>query len=393
LNSGGPSSISRVIPQPIRGMGALAALCFAAAAWPQMSPDEPPVQVEVAVKIIEFQTTKGVETGLSAYFAKLPRVTPFGQVRLSGNAITSADLTFPTAAAGITVFLDRIMLSDGDIEVVLQALVDENRAFILSRPHALVPVGSDIPTIVKTTQEIPYENTVVIGSTVVQTTTFEETGVTFTVKALDVIDDDGDWRTRNDTYIRLDVNAEVKEEGQRIVVALDAQLAGGSNFSLARNAITVPEFISRSIQTQVWVREGQVLMLGGLYRNSENRRMSTAPWLSQAEDAAVGALERIVPGNVLPSPLSATLGNRSVNEQRRELVFLIRSKVWRPAFTLIDDLGFQEREEPREPKTPVDVITGVLEGLSEIPRGLVEGISGAPREKDAVKDNLGGIEP
>lgn len=375
-------------------MAALGVLCLAATAWGQMSPDEPPVQVEVAVKIIEFQTLKGVETGLSAYFAKLPKVTPFGQVRLSGNAITSADLTFPTpTAAGITVFLDRIMLSDGDVEVVLQALVDENRAFILSRPHALVPVGSDIPTVVKTTQAIPYENTVVIGSTVVQTTTFEETGVLFTVKALEVVDDDGDWRTRNDTYIRLDVKAEVKEEGQRIVVALDSQLAGGSNFSLARNAITVPEFISRSIQTQVWVREGQVLMLGGLYRNSENRRSSTAPWLSQAEDAAVGALEQIVPGNVLASPLSATLGSRSVNEQRRELVFLIRSKVWRPAFTLIDDLGFHQEEPPKEPRTPADVITGVLEGLSEIPRGLIGGLTGTSRDKDVVRDNLGGIEP
>ena len=49
-----------------------------------------PEQVEVSIKIIEFQITKGLETGFSAYFAKLPRPAPFGRNETIGNANTTA---------------------------------------------------------------------------------------------------------------------------------------------------------------------------------------------------------------------------------------------------------------------------------------------------------------
>ncbi len=319
-----------------------------------------PEQVIVSVKIIEFQTTKGVETGLSAYFSKVSRAQPFGEVSTSGSLINTADITFPiSTAAGITVFLDRISLNEGEIEIVLQALVDENRAFILSRPHAMVVVGEVKPTIVQTTQQIPYESTKVVGSTAVQITVFEDTGVTLELTVPTIIDDDGDWNTRDDTYVQLDVKATVKEEGQRIVIALDDQLAGGGDDSFARNAITVPEFISRSINTHVWVRDGQVLMLGGLYRNTESKSIATLPWLTQAEDVAVGFVENVLSGNFAASPLSATVGSRDTEQGRRELVFLIKSEIWRPAFTIPDTLGFEERLDAARRKPPSDVIRTV----------------------------------
>ena len=331
---------------------ALFAACAASAQKPE--------QVMVTVKIIEFQMTKGVETGLSAYFTKVSRAQPFGEVSTSGSLINTVDITFPTStAAGITVFLDRISLNQGEIEIVLQALVDENRAFILSRPHTLVVVGETTPSIVETLQQIPYESTVVVGSTAVQITQFEDTGVSLEITVPSIIDDDGDWNTRDDTYVQLDVKATVKEEGQRIVIALDDQLAGGDNLNPARNLITVPEFISRSINTHVWVRDGQVLMLGGLYRNTESRSVSTLPWLTQAEDVAVGFVENVLSGSFAASPLSATVGSRNTEKSRRELVFLIKCEVWRPAFTIPDTLGFEERLEAARRKSPSDVIRAV----------------------------------
>ena len=319
-----------------------------------------PEQVVVSVKIIEFQTSKGVETGLSAYFTKISRAQPFGEVSTSGSLINTADITFPTStAAGITVFLDRISLNEGEIEIVLQALVDENRAFILSRPHGMVVVGETIPTVIKTTQEIPYENTVVVGSTAVQITKFEDTGVILTLTVPSIIDDDGDWTTRDDTYIQLDVEATVKEVGQSIVVTLNNLLGGGAVDSVARNAITVPEFISRSIKTHVWVRDGQVLMLGGLYRNTESKSISTLPWLTQAEDVAVGFVENVLSGSFAASPLSATVGSRNTEKSRRELVFLIKSEIWRPSFTIPDTLGFEDRLDATRRKPPSDVIRTV----------------------------------
>ncbi len=333
----------------------LLALFAASSAWTQK-----PLQVIVSVKIIEFQTTKGVETGLSAYFTKVSRAQPFGQVSTSGSLLNTADLTFPTStAAGISVFLDRISLNEGEIEILLQALVDENRAFILSRPHAMIMVGEPTATIVQTTQEIPYESTVVVGNTAVQVTKFEPTGVTLHITVPDIIDDDGDWNTRNDTYVQLDVKASVQEEGQRIVIALDDQLAGGGDADTPQNLITVPEFISRSIDTHVWVRDGQVLMLGGLYRNTESRNISTLPWLTQAEDMAVGFVENVISGSLAASPLSATVGSRDTEVGRRELVFLIKAEAWRPAFTIVDMLGFEERLEAAPRTPPADVIRTV----------------------------------
>ncbi len=352
-----------------------------------------PRQVIVSVKVIEFQTTKGVETGLSAYFARRNKYRAYGRVTSGNGAITSADITFPTStAAGITVFLDRLRMSEGNVEVVLQALVNENRAFILSRPKAMVMVGGI--TTVKTTQRIPYEDTQVVGVLAVQVTQFRDTGVMLKVGVPDIIDDDGDWTTNDDTYIFLDVNAEVKEVGQRIVVALDDQLAGGGDFSLARNAITAPEFLSRSIDTHVCVRHGQVLMLGGLYRNTKNKSLTTLPWLTQGEDLVIGLAERLVPGEFLASPLSATVGNRATTEGRRELVFMIKAEVWRPAYTVADEHGFwdfeDDEEDEKERISPTDVITDVLEGISEIPQDIVEGITGETEEK--VESSLGGSE-
>ena len=330
-------------------------------AYAEHTESGPPQQVSVSVKIIEFQATKGVETGLSTYFSKLPSAKPFGQV--GGAALNTADVTFPTStAAAITVFIDRIRLDQGDIEVVLQALVDENRAFILSKPRAMVMVGGQTPTIVETTLKIPYENTVVVGSTAKQITQFEDTGVSLTLFAPEVIDEDGDWGTTDDTYIRLDVRVSVKEEGQRIVVALDDAVTspGDSPF------ISVPEFISRSIQTHVWVRNNQVLMLGGLYRNTDSKNLTTLPWLGQAESAAVGALDTLLPVSLSGAPLSSTLGNRKTNTSRRELVFLIKAEVWRPYQTISSQLGLPVIKPDEQEELPEDLITEVpLEASGE----------------------------
>ena len=312
---------------------------------PALAQSTKPEQVIVSVKIIEFQATKGLETGLSAYYKKLPRTEPFGQVSLSGNDIETADLTFPSStAAGLSVFLDRISMDSGDIEVVLKALVDENKASILFRPRAMVMIQDAVPTEITTSQDIPYEDTQVVGSTAVQVVNSKKTGVVLKFTVPEIIDDDGDWNTTHDTFIRLNVDAQVAEEGQRIVVALDDQLAAGGDFSLAQNAIEVPEFITRRIETKVWVPEGETLMLGGLYRNNDNRTLSTAPFLKQGENAVAGAIDAIIPGDSFALPLSAVLGNRRESETRRELVFLIKAEVWRPSFSLGNELGFDDTD-------------------------------------------------
>ena len=351
-----------------------------------------PQQVNLSVKIIEFQTTKGVETGLSAYFKQRLEPQPWGRVATGHGAISSGDITFPTPTnAALTVFLDQLTNSYGDFEVVLQGLVDENRAFILSHPKTMVKVGEPTPAIIQTVQEIPYETTTVIGATTVQSLSFRPTGVMLSALAPRVLDDDGNPRTTEDTYIQLALTAQVDEEGQRITVALDDLVGGtGGVFSQTSNAIRVPEFVSRQISTTVWVRHGQVLILGGLYRNTKNKSLSTLPWLPRGQDILNGVIQKLVPFAVPQIPLTSAIGSQTSDEGRRELVFLIKAELWKPSYTVADEFGFTEEEEgeAQKKRSPADVISGVLEGISDIPSGIADSVS-EEGSQDDVTSTLG----
>ncbi len=346
-------------------------------------------QVDVSVRIIEFQTLRGMETGLSAYFKQRNEPRPYGRVSSGNGAITNADITFPSSTtAGITVFLDRLTNQYGDFEVVLQALVDQNRAAILSRPKAVVPVGAATPTVIQTTQDIPFESTTVVGATAVQVTQFEKTGVLLEVQALELIDDDGNPETEDDIFIKLQLHGQVQEEGQRITVALDDLVgASGGIFQQTSNAIRVPEFVTRELTTTVWVRHGQVLVLGGLYRNTKNKNLATLPWLTSGQDVLNSVVQRVSPFAVPSVPITTGLGNQSVEEGRRELVFLVKSEL--KTFTEVDEFEFVEEQAdaPREKVKPTDVI----KGISDIPQELVEGIAGGVPQ-DEVSESLGGNE-
>ena len=335
-----------------------------------------PQQVQVSVKVIEFQTSKDVETGLSAYFKQRMEPQPYGRAASGVGSISASDITFPSSTtSGITVFLDRLVTKYGDIEVVLQGLVEQGRAFILSQPTALVPVApaaDAIPTVIKTAQQIPYEDKQVVGYTPVSITAFKDTGVSLTISALAVVDDDADPNTRGDTYIRLNLWATVIEEGQRITVALGDNSSSGGILGNSSNAIQVPEFVSREIKTEVWVRHGQVLMLGGLYRDTDEKDLSTLPWLPQGDRFMNGLIQRVVPFAVEPVPLSSSIGDNKTSDARRELAFLIKADV--PA--LIYDESTYLEEEDNFMTRPTEVVTGVLRGLTQIPQGIAEGVTG-----------------
>ncbi len=338
-------------------------------------------QVNVSVKIIEFQSSRGTETGLSAYFQQRMRPRPYGQVASRNGIISAASLAFPARASGVTLFLDGLSTYYGDFEVVLQALVDQNRAFILSQPKVMVPVGAPTPTRIATTQNIPYEKTVVVGSTTVQTTDFRDTGVMLNVSALQIHEEEGDPNTEGDVYIKLNLSAEIKEEGQRITVALDDSIsAAGGTFARSTNAISVPEFISRSMETTVWVRNGQVLILGGLYRNTKNKNVATLPWLTQGENMINTVAGRVSPLADTPRvPLTSALGSREESESRRELVFMVKAEVWRKAYTVAEGFGvfedlededIDEEEEIVTPRTAPRFIGDFIDTLTDNGLGL-----------------------
>ena len=159
------------------------------------------------------QTTSSGSYNMPLPPSKAPRAREGTETARSAAAPATVPMQIAEAntSSAITVFLDNITTGYGDIEIVLQALVDQNRAFILSQPKAMVTVGGTVPTIIKTTQQIPYEDTVVVGTTAVQTTSFRETGVEMTVTAPEITDDDGNLETNDDTYVRLAVGRDLDD--------------------------------------------------------------------------------------------------------------------------------------------------------------------------------------
>ncbi len=347
----------------------------AAAPAPAPAPPPPdlnePKMVDVKVKIVEFQVTKGVETGFNVFYARRNRFRLYNRLSSGRGAITSADLTFPIENSAITVFLDQIRLSEGDLEFVLQGLVNDSLALILSRPRAKVMVRQAVPMIVKTIKDNPYEEPLSVGNNLVTVTKFQKTGVELNIGVPDLTDDDGNWATTHDSYVRLDIMAKVDELGGEVDI---------------QTGFTAPSYTNRMIKTTVWVRHGQMLILGGLYRNRKAKESATVPWLNQGEKVAVGAAERVVPGNVLVSPLSSTLGSRRTTTERRELVFFIKTETWRPAYTVADDLfggGFEE-EDADAKQTPGDYVTHVGKKVINAPKRAVEKVSG-----ESVTTHLG----
>jgi Flp pilus assembly secretin CpaC len=352
--------------------------------------------------VVEFQTTSRTESGLSAYLLKRAKSNPW-HVGDTNVQVDNASLAFPSSTGGANVFLDRMHIGESDLEMMLQALVDQNFAFILSRPRAMVTVASPVPTVIETTANIPYENTVVAGASTTQITSFRPTGVKLTVTCPQVVDDDGDPSTTEDTFVQLVIDVTVAEEGSRIVVALDDSVSvsgGNSVFGTTSNAISVPTFVSRAVTTTVWVRHGQVLMLGGLYRNTKTKNVRTLPWLTQGEDLAVGLAERAVPqmAGKVDAPLTSVLGNKSSIRQRRELVFFVKAELWKPSFTVANDLILDEdtgekdgsaADAQKEKKS----LKNVIQDITEIPQGVAQGITQTisnENTKDGVENKLGG---
>jgi hypothetical protein len=209
------------------------------------------------------------------------------------------------------------------------------------------------------------------------------------VEALEVVDDDKNRKTKDDVYIKLRLTARVNEEGQRVTVALDDLLASsGSVINRAGNQITVPEFVSREVSTTVWVKSGQTLVLGGLFRSTTNKNLSTLPWLAQGDELLTSTVKRVLPIKMGENPMSSRLGSKRSIQGRRELVFVIKADIWEAWQTVPDASGFRESETKDKRFSPSEVISNVIEGVTALPQGVVHGIAGKP-SKDDVTSNLG----
>jgi general secretion pathway protein D len=205
--------------------------------------DVRPLQVLIEVVIAEVRRDRSFSFGVEA---SLPR----SKVRGTTNTTVDAQ----TTGIGLGDFALRIMDIGGvDLDVVLRAAASRGDVSILSRPIVLaannevaeIVVGSQRP-FVQIARALPTDNAA--RDQVVQ---YKDVGTALTVRP--TISEDG--------YIMLEVTQEV-------------------NAATSEVAFDAPVISTRTLRTQLLVRDSQTVVLGGLADRQKERTQGGVPILS-----------------------------------------------------------------------------------------------------------------
>jgi type II secretory pathway component GspD/PulD (secretin) len=205
-----------------------------------------------------------------------------------------------TGASGLGgVFRLGFIDADFELDAYLQFLEQEGVVDINARPSVVTRNGS--PALIDLTEEVPYlsPGAITLGGLVTYNILTKKIGIKLNVVP---------FLVGNDT-LHLIINAEVSRLGREFVVGVD-----GSN-----NPITVPSTTSRTASTQVMVRSGQRVVLGGLRLQETRKSFSKIPFLGD-----------------LPI-LGWLFSNELLEEQNTTIYFVIEANV-KPVPT-IDPIG------------------------------------------------------
>ena len=205
------------------------------------------IEVTVAEVTLDDTTQLGVEWAFGASGASYVGGTRSGVALGSGGLVTGG---IGIATNGLTIAR---LGSAGDLRALLNLLATSSRANVLSSPRVLarngetatIQVGSEIPTINQ-----QQTNAATGGIGVLQSVQYRKTGVILTVKPIIYAGD----------RIDLDVTQEVSDS-TKVGVA-------GS-----------PVIDTRKVQTQLSLKDGTPVLLGGLISQSNSRAETGVPIL------------------------------------------------------------------------------------------------------------------
>jgi general secretion pathway protein D len=212
--------------------------------------DVRPLQVLIEVLIAEVQRDRSLSFGVDA---KLPPTA----IRGGGNATVEGNVAGAGSSSGSIGLGDFVMkvlgLGGADIEATLRAAAGKGDVSIMSRPvvitanneEASIVVGSQRP-FVQVSRALPTD--AAVRDQIVQ---YKEVGTKLRVRP--TISADG--------LVQLEVSQEVSN-------------------ATAETAFNAPVISTRSVQTQLLVRDGQTVVLGGLTDKQRDVSQSGIPLLS-----------------------------------------------------------------------------------------------------------------
>ena len=232
--------------------------------------DRPPRLVHVEVTVASVTLTDDTDIGVAWLFNE-------NKGRFSGVGKTD----FGLGGSGFTYTLN----NSGQIRFALNALSQDQRVSILSKPSILVKsgdmatidVGQEVPIITSQAQSVDA-----VDAPVLQSITYRKTGVLLEVEPT----------VHSENQVDLIVRQEVSE-------VLDG----------VSSSVESPSIFNRSVSTTLTLRDGGAVILGGLISGSTNKGSSKVPFLGN------------IPGL---GALFSTSGNQ---ETRSELILVIQAYI------------------------------------------------------------------
>ncbi len=228
--------------------------------------DKPMPQVLVEIKVIEVLFIDGMNRNLSITYndSKAGETGTGKPTDLNSSAgVVNKTLSSSSDAAGISLDWFPYVSGTENIKTAFQWVLSGQDAKILTAPNLVISRNEEAS--LATGQDIPIQELSTTSSGTNIATTFRRVGVTLTLAPLII----------NDDLVTLRVAPEVSnvQQYQRITQGYDTTTNQAVTFQ-------VPVISIRSLDTTLTLRNGEVIMMGGLYSNRSSMQEDRTPFLS-----------------------------------------------------------------------------------------------------------------
>ena len=208
--------------------------------------DVMPMQVQVEASIMEVSLSDSLEYGLQWYFKN----SMFGK---DGKGMLDLDASSGLSAA-VPGFSYSLTGSDNAITGVLNALARKSKLRVLSSPSILVLDNQTANIRVGDQQPVFTGSTTTDGGVVTQNVQYKDTGVSLQVTP----------HVNSNGLVKMDIQQDVTDVGE-----IDSATGQRS-------------FLQRNIKSNIAVKSGETIVLGGLIRDNRTDGKTGIPGLSNA---------------------------------------------------------------------------------------------------------------
>jgi len=216
--------------------------------------DLQPQQVLIEVLIVDVTLDEKLDTGLSVSYQS----TKDGKTVQGGSTASTIGSALGSVTANALTGGSFIITDPGKLVAQLQLFASDSKADVLANP--ILVTSDNKAASISITDEIPIESgnsQVTTGASPIVTSNIEFKSVGI---KLDIVP-----KINSDNFVNLKINQEISSLG----TVIDLATAGRSS----------PSFSKRVVNTEVVLKDQQILIMGGLMRTTKNTSNSGIPYL------------------------------------------------------------------------------------------------------------------